>query len=417
MHRFLFLIGVLMWLGSMQSVQAAEWESRTFTVGEAEIPLFELNPKNAKAQVLWLPSEYGVLPQERKIAEQLAANALAVTLLDPYEALFLSPTPSAFEEIPSVWIEALIEKLHQEQKPLWIIAPNKAGVLALKALEAYQHQQSRQNMGLVLINPNLYIHTPEPGKSADYWPQVENANLPVSVLQAELSPWRWHLSGLQQKLAEQGSNVFIQLLPKLRDRFYFRPDAMPREVKAAKLLAGQIRQAMRWQIPYLQQTRLLSSLSSEVEVKQTRSLELKPYRGKQGLGFDLLDNRGNSHRLDDYLGKVVLVNFWASWCPPCVHEMPSMAKLKEQLGAEGFEILAVNLGEPKSEIERFSDQHSLNFPLLIDESGGAVKEWKVFAYPSSYIIDKKGKIRYALFGGTDWQEKHHMIKLRELLSE
>lgn len=135
------------------------------------------------------------------------------------------------------------------------------------------------------------------------------------------------------------------------------------------------------------------------------------------MGFTLPDTQGQNVALNDAFGQVVLVNFWASWCPPCVHEMPSMAGLKTQLQGQPFEILAVNLGESKQQVEAFMIEHPLNFPVLLDEHGSAVQDWKIMAYPSSFLVDKTGKIRYALFGATDWQLPGHVQKIQQLLHE
>lgn len=411
------MLCALAWLLAGKA-QAVQWQESLLEIGEAEIPVYSVLPDGeARAQVLWLPSENGLLVEERELAEQLAQKGIAVTLLNPYEALFLAPTPSAFEQIPQKWIRLLIAEMEHRDLPIWLIAPNKAGVLALKALETMQLDQPTRFVGLVLINPNLYLNTPEPGKKAEFWPQVENANLPISIVQGELTSLRWRLPEMQHALSEQGSDVFVQLLPEVRDRFYFRPDAMAIEKQAAKQFSGQVIEAMRWQIPYLQQARKLDQLSGEAQVKQTRSLALQPYQGQQNLALKLQNTASETVDLAQLKGKVVLVNFWASWCPPCVHEMPSMAMLKQTLENKPFEILAVNLGESKEAIAEFQDKHPLNFPILLDTGGQAVKDWQVFAYPSSYLIDAQGQIRYALFGGTDWMEKHHLEKINQLLDE
>lgn len=407
----------LAWL-LVGKAQAVQWQESLLEVGEAEVPVYRVLPDGeARAQVLWLPSENGLLLEERELAQQLAQKGIAVTLINPYEALFLAPTPSAFEEIPEKWIRLLIAEMEHIDLPIWLIAPNKAGVLALKAIETMQLDQPTRFIGLILVNPNLYLNTPEPGKKAEFWPQVENANLPISIVQGELTSLRWRLPEMQQALSKEGSDVFVQLLPEVRDRFYFRPDAMPVEKQAAQQFSGQLIEAMRWQIPYLQQARKLAQPSAEAQVKQTRSLALQTYHGQQNLLLKLQDTKSEFVDLAQLKGKVVLVNFWASWCPPCVHEMPSMAMLKQTLEGEPFEILAVNLGESKDAITAFQEQHPLNFPILLDTAGQAVKDWQVFAYPSSYLIDAQGQIRYALFGGTDWMEGHHLEKINQLLDE
>jgi peroxiredoxin len=144
---------------------------------------------------------------------------------------------------------------------------------------------------------------------------------------------------------------------------------------------------------------------------------LPVYKGEQNRRLVLQDMDGKTINLKDYRGKVVLLNFWASWCPPCVHEMPSMAALKTQLKGQDFEILAANLAEDKAAINAFVKSHPVNFPILLDPKGSAVKEWKVFAYPSSYLIDKKGQIRYALFGGYEWTSPAAMHAIEQLLKE
>ena len=397
------------------SVQAATWQTQTLEMEDTELTLLKVVPVGeVEAQILWVPSEYGILPQEKRIAEQLAEQGIASTFFDPFEALFLAPTASALQQIPAGWISKLLE----QQKVDYVIAGNQAGVLALSGLNDY-FQQSRKATGVILLNPDLLTQTPQPGEAGVYWPQVAQSNLPIFVLQGELSPWRWQLPALQTELGKSGSDVFMKVLPKVRDRFYFRPDANAFEQSFSQHFVSEFQMAMQALAPYLSQNRQVV-LSAEVTppVKNTaKSLELQPYHGAQNLPLSLKDTDGNTRRLEDYAGKVVLVNFWASWCPPCVHEMPSMAGLKSQLGAESFEILAVNLGESKADIATFMQAHPLNFPVLLDETGQTAKAWKVMAYPSSFVIDKNGNIRYALFGATDWQEDSHVKKLNALLKE
>ena len=374
------------------------------------------------ARVLWLPSEYGILPQEKKLAEQLTPFGITSWFVDVYEAMFLSPTASAVDEVPTDWITQLVEaafqRASQDGVPLWIIAPNKAAQLAVRGLAIFQ-QTPRSQIGLILLNPNLYLNTPKPGEEAQYWSQVSALNMPVFILQAEQSPWRWRVMALAETLQSSGSAVFVQVQKEARDRFYFRPDALPEELEIATNLADKIRTMMSMQLPYLAESRQagLLTLAEQNKVESTRSVDLQVFNGKQGRVLQLENLQGKKVALSDYKGQVVLLNFWASWCPPCVHEMPSMARLNDQLSGQPFEILAVNLAEPKAAIQAFTKAHPVNFPILLDESGSAVQSWQVFAYPSTYLIDKKGQIRYALFGGTEWDEAHHVEKIKALLAE
>lgn len=417
------LSGMLLSLLSLLSFQAnAQAGSRTLMLADAELTLEVLTPPTLqsplKGRVLWLPSEYGVLSQERQLAERLMENGLESWFCDLYEPLFMAPTPSAVDAVPSAWVQALIEAARADGKPLWIVAANKAAQLAVRGLSTLQ-PQTVTNVGLVLLNPNLYVNTPQPGETADYWRETASINLPVALLQAELSPWRWRLSELAAQFEQAGSDVFIALQPKVRDRFYFRPDALALEKTSTQQLAARLLVLMNAQRPYMQASRQMAALPAAVaqKPKNARSTSLQPYLGEQNRTLQLQAMDGRAVNLADYRGRVVLLNFWASWCPPCVHEMPSMARLKTQLKDKPFEILAVNLAESALAIETFLQSHPVNFPVLLDPSGSAVKAWQVFAYPSTYLIDKQGRIGYALFGGTEWDAPEHLAVIETLLQQ
>jgi thiol-disulfide isomerase/thioredoxin len=126
---------------------------------------------------------------------------------------------------------------------------------------------------------------------------------------------------------------------------------------------------------------------------------------------------GGTTKLDQLRGKVVLVNFWAVWCPPCRKEMPSMARLSEKFAGKPFTILGVNVGETPEEIHTFLKQVPVNFPIVLDSEGQNLKAWQVFAFPTSYVVDKKGRIRLGLFGSIEWDSPETVARLEALLAE
>ena len=130
--------------------------------------------------------------------------------------------------------------------------------------------------------------------------------------------------------------------------------------------------------------------------------ELKPWTGGATPALALRDPAGKPHKLADYRGKVVVVNFWATWCPPCREEMPSMQALRMELAGKGFEVLAVNLMESSERIAAFRDSELIDLPVLMDRDGAAAKRWKVGMLPASFVIDRKGAIRYQLVGEAAW---------------
>ncbi|HEX5092327.1 MAG TPA: TlpA disulfide reductase family protein [Burkholderiales bacterium] len=132
-------------------------------------------------------------------------------------------------------------------------------------------------------------------------------------------------------------------------------------------------------------------------------------------GLRLQDLHGREHRLADYRGRVVLVNFWATWCAPCREEMPSIGRLRRSLAGQPFEVLAVNVGEPASRIEKFRAQVPMDFPVLLDADTAAARAWKARFLPASYLVDADGRVRYTVYGALDWAGPAARAKVLELL--
>lgn len=145
--------------------------------------------------------------------------------------------------------------------------------------------------------------------------------------------------------------------------------------------------------------------------------ELKTLPAKPAPALTLPGLEGGRMKLDELRGRVVLVNFWAVWCPPCRKEMPSMARLAEKLAGKPFTLLGVNVGESPEEIRAFLKQVPVNFPIVLDSEGENLKAWQVFAFPTSYVVDKKGRLRLGLFGSIEWDSPEAVAKLEALLAE
>lgn len=143
--------------------------------------------------------------------------------------------------------------------------------------------------------------------------------------------------------------------------------------------------------------------------------ELKPWTGGPAPGLELRALDGDGHRLADYAGKVVLVNFWATWCVPCREEMPSMQRLKEHLAGKPFAVLAVNLDEPESRIRKFLSQMSVDFTVLLDPGKTAAGAWNARILPASFVIGPDGRIRYGAVGELDWGHDRVVSRVVELL--
>ncbi len=120
--------------------------------------------------------------------------------------------------------------------------------------------------------------------------------------------------------------------------------------------------------------------------------------------FTLKDLDGKPHRLSDYRGQVVILNFWATWCPPCRHEMPSMERAWTQLRKQGAVILAVDVGEDLDTVYTFLADIPVSFPLLLDEDAEIVSRFSVRGLPTTYVVDPSGHLVYQAVGGRDWDD-------------
>jgi thiol-disulfide isomerase/thioredoxin len=148
------------------------------------------------------------------------------------------------------------------------------------------------------------------------------------------------------------------------------------------------------------------------------SRELSPYTAQPGTAaFDLPDVKGQQHNLQDYRGQVVLVNFWASWCPPCIQEMPVLEKLQQKLNEQPFEILAVNVGERKYRVWKFVKLINFGLPVLLDERKDTFNAWGASVLPTSFLLDKQGRIRYRVQGDTEWDSKAVVALIETLINE
>jgi len=143
--------------------------------------------------------------------------------------------------------------------------------------------------------------------------------------------------------------------------------------------------------------------------------QLKPYKGNlTSPQFSLTDMQDKKHSLSDYQGNIVLLQFWATYCTPCRKEMPTMNNLVKKMRGKPFKIVTINMAESKANVEKFIAEVPVDFPVLMDSDGSALAQWKVFAAPANFILDKKGNIIFTLYGAIDWDSEDMVRKLTVL---
>jgi thiol-disulfide isomerase/thioredoxin len=143
-----------------------------------------------------------------------------------------------------------------------------------------------------------------------------------------------------------------------------------------------------------------------------------PKEGFLAPQFALYDLSGNQVRLRDFEGKVVLLNFWATWCYPCRREIPSLERLYQMRKDRGFEIVAVNAERTStSQITSFAKKYGMSFPILLNPQGDLGNKYWIRAVPTSFLLDKNGVIRWKIVGAREWESSYVLGRIDQLLGE
>ena len=141
---------------------------------------------------------------------------------------------------------------------------------------------------------------------------------------------------------------------------------------------------------------------------QTRLMELGFQVFKESVEapeIELKDTTGKLVSLSSHRGKVVILNFWATWCPPCRAEMPSMQRLYDEIGGDGIELLAVDLQESEKTVKDFLEKNGYTFPVLFDSTGQAGAMYGARSIPTTYLIDADGMAVARVVGTREWDDE------------
>jgi len=133
--------------------------------------------------------------------------------------------------------------------------------------------------------------------------------------------------------------------------------------------------------------------------------------GDEAPNFKLVDLDGEEHRLSDYKGQGVFLNFWGTWCKPCAKEMPAMDRQYEVFKDQGVQTLAVNIAQSDFEVQRFTDQYGLDFPVVIDKTKSVMEAYNINPLPTTMLINSEGKIEKIITGEMTEQDIASFMEL------
>jgi len=381
---------------------------------------------------IWLLNQYGESKRADSLAVALANKGASVWQVDLLDALMLERTAEAIRNMDGGAVASLLEAgVKQGRRPIVLVACDRMAVPLLKGLREWQLRQQGAGQsavaGGVLFFPNLFRGTPVAGEDPELMEIVAASNMPLMIMQPALGSNRTRLPNLLKTLHAAGSPAYSWLVPEVRDYYLLQTEKPQSE--SLQAMAGKVPTAVEQAISatpdrLLAAARLLAASKQPVKARAMRETTLKASAPAYGLierprqpapGFTLTDAHGKTQSLTH--GRVTLVNFWATWCPPCVHEIPSMNRLAAAYDAKDFGIVSINFKEDPEHVLAFLKRVDVDFPVLLDHDGVVSGRWRVFAFPSTFLLDQKGNIRYSVNTAIEWDTDEAKAVIDRLLKE
>lgn len=338
------------------------------------------------------------------LLQQLTQAGIEIWRVDLLHAYFLPRSSETVRTLDGEGVAEVLTAAHAySDKRILLASYDRMPLALLRGVNRWQASRPQSRLlGAFLFYPNLFGPAPPAGEAPLLDPILKATNLPLVIYQPELGSQRWRMKSVLTTLWQAGSATYIYLVPGVRDWFIMGEDEpgeresrivadIPRQVAMfAKLLANHPQppphpRPAEQQIPR-------AALHTLTPIKETRPAP--PLR--------LADQKENRIDLDAFRDKVVLVNFWATWCPPCVEEIPSLNRLLDHYRGRDLHIVSVDYRESAEDVAAFLEERPVGFPVLMDGDGLTSLDWQVFSFPSSFIIDRAGRIRYTANRAINW---------------
>jgi len=367
--------------------------------------------------VIWLAPEYGFRRAHRSLAERLPEQNIEAWQTDIVKALFLPQGSASLKQLDGKYVADLIEYAHQlSGKKIVVAGDSYAAISALLGARQWQsrNQADPYLLGAILFSPYSYAYIPPLGLPPEYLPIVESTNIPLVIYQAQNSGIVGQFDELLEKLRTNDSAIYTRMVPDVMSLFYTE-EPTPAMHNSAQPIPASIRQLL----PVLARHGIPATpipMKKTLTAKSGIDIYLKDFHGNsEPEAFTLTDINGNTMVKSDFTEKVTVVNFWASWCPPCVEEIPSLNRLQKKMEGRPFELISINYAEDKNTVSSFMQKTDVDFPVLLDLSGATAHRWKVITYPSTFVIDRQGKFRYGVNAALEWDAPELIQKLESLM--
>lgn len=389
----------------------------TVPVSSGDEITVETFPAKGKYLILWLAPEYGIRGGHRSLARLLTHENIEVWQANIAESLFMPQGTASLKKLNGTRVAELIHYAHKTSgKKIIVLGDSYASLSVLRGVHQWQQKKQLKPylIGAILFSPYTYSSIPPLGQLPEYMPIVSATNIPLMIYQAKRGGTYSQFKTLVSKLEQHGSPIYTRFLPNIMSLFY-EEKPTKQMIEQVKPITSNIKKIIRVLETHPVPEKPIA-LKKQKKIKSGIDIYLKKYNGDiSPLAIKLEDAHGNLVVKNNYKGQITVINFWATWCPPCVQEIPSLNRLKNKMKGLPFELISINYAEERKTILKFMEKINVEFPVLLDKDGDFAKKWNVITYPSTFIIDKEGKIKYGVNAAIEWDNPEFIKKIKSLL--
>jgi len=411
----LTVVALCLWVLVSRNVSAGE--ELTLSVGDQELVIHRY-PAQGKQLIIWVAPSWGSRELSFQLIDDLANAGIEVWHVDLLDSLFLQRSSNSMRSLSGAYVAELVRYARQQTaKSIFLLSRSYGAVPLLRGARDWQlaNPTEKYLKGAIIFSPDLYRGAPELGLQPEYLPIVDATNISLVIFQGAKRGNRWQLDSLVEHLQKGGSQVFVNVLKDVNSVFF-----EPSRAEPSSLQMAQIRKQILWTLNLLEKmpspqspVKFLAKVSNNPSVLDDK---LKPYRANPvPKTLSLKDALGREFVRQDYQNKVTVVNFWATWCRPCVKEIPSLNNLRRVMKDKPFELISVNYAESAEEIRAFMQTVNVDFPVLMDTDGRVSADWQVVVFPSTFVIGQSGRIEFGVNAGLEWDDKDIINKLTKML--
>lgn len=415
------MLSVWLLMFAVESPGAVSAKEITVEVEDSELSLLRFNAEGDHL-IIWVSPGFGDLQRAHDVSHAISKRGIEVWHIDLAESLFMPQGTQTLRALDGRYVAGLIERAHRKTgKHITLMTRSYAALPVLRGARLWQIQNNSKRTGradyltgAILFSPELYSEIPPLGMEAVFDPIASSSNIPIMIFQAGKRGNRWQLDRTLEQLQIGGAPVFLKILPGVTGTFYLKDKAaettavlraLPEEIERVVAMLKRIPTPTT--VPEMEGTIRPGQSSLDITLKPFAS-DMEP------IPIELKNARGELFTRNSFIGKVTLVNFWASWCGPCIEEIPALNRLRQHMQGKPFELISINYAETPEQIREFLDMVKVDFPVLIDEDGSYSARWNVLVYPATFVIAMDGKIVYGVNGAIEWDSSEVVSKLEVL---